>query len=142
MPDQSKLDNLFMDIAERVGQESHDEQFKVGSVIVKDGNILSMGYNGTISGSSNITRYPDGVTRPEVIHSEANAFMKLAKHGGNCNGATIYCTYSPCWGCTKLILQAGIIRLVYNHVYDEESLLFIKGRIEHARVRTHYGVLT
>ena len=92
-----RYDKLYMDIAERVGEMSYDEAYKVGSIIVKNGQILSQGWNGMPSGMSNTTRI-DGFTRPEVIHSEANALMKLAKHGGNCEGATIYCTYSPCWG--------------------------------------------
>lgn len=123
-----------MDIAERVGHMSYDNIYKVGSIIVKDGQILSQGWNGMPSGMSNDTRDTDGITNPEVIHSEANALMKLAKHGGNCNGATIYCTFSPCWGCAKLILQSGIKRLVYKHVYDEKALDFIKDRIEYERI--------
>ena len=130
-----------MDIAHRVGEMSYDEAYKVGSIIVKDGQILSQGWNGMPSGMGNDTRI-DGFTRPEVIHSEANALMKLAKHGGNCNGATIYCTYSPCWGCAKLILQSGIIRIVYDKIYDEKSLKFIKERIEHARITTDTRVLS
>ena len=130
-----------MDIAHRVGEMSYDEAYKVGSIIVKDGQILSQGWNGMPSGMGNDTRI-DGFTRPEVIHSEANALMKLAKHGGNCNGATIYCTYSPCWGCAKLILQSGIIRIVYDKIYDEKSLKFIQERIEHARITTDTRVLS
>ena len=136
-----RYDKLYMDIAERVGEMSYDEAYKVGSIIVKDGQILSQGWNGMPSGMSNTTRI-DGFTRPEVIHSEANALMKLAKHGGNCDGATIYCTYSPCWGCAKLILQAGIKRLVYNKIYDANALKFITERIEHARIRTSEGLFT
>ena len=123
-----------MDIAERIGHMSHDK-YKVGSIIVKDGQILSQGWNGMPSGMSNTTR-TDGLTNPEVIHSEANALMKLAKHGGNCNGATIYCTYSPCWGCAKLILQAGIKRLVFNTIYDFDALTFMNERIECERINT------
>ena len=130
-----RYDKLYMDIAERVGEMSYDEAYKVGSIIVKDGQILSQGWNGMPTGMSNTTRI-DGFTRPEVIHSEANALMKLAKHGGNANGATIYCTYSPCWGCAKLILQAGIKRIVYDKIYDTKSLEFITERIEHARIRS------
>ena len=121
---------------------SKDNRYKVGSIIVKDGQILSQGWNGMPSGMKNDTRDSKGKTKPEVIHSEANALMKLAKHGGNCNDATIYCTYSPCWGCAKLILQAGIKRLVYNKVYDKEALAFITERIEHARIRGSNSVFT
>ncbi len=123
-----------MQMAQLVGEMSHDEHYKVGSVIVKDGQVLSQGWNGMPSGMPNDMRWGDGETKPHVIHSEANALMKLAKHGGNCNGATIYCTYSPCWGCAKLILQSGIIRLVYDRIYDNEALEFMKGRIDHERL--------
>ena len=137
-----KYDKLYMDIAERVGEMSYDEAYKVGSIIVKDGQILSQGWNGMPTGMDNVMRYPDGKTKDEVIHSEANALMKLAKHGGNANGATIYCTYSPCWGCAKLILQAGIKRLVYDKIYDVNALEFITGRIEHERISTSSRIST
>ena len=125
---------LYMRIAYEIGHMSHDNKYKVGSIIVKDGQILSQGWNGMPSGMPNDMRWGDGKTKPHVIHSEANALMKLAKHGGNCNGATIYCTYSPCWGCAGLILQAGISRIVYDKIYDNEALEFIKERIEHERI--------
>jgi dCMP deaminase len=96
MPDQKKLDQLFMDIAHRVSLMSHDTDTKVGSVIVKDGNILSMGYNGMPSGMSNDCKHPNGITHKEVIHAEANAICKLARSTGSSEGATIYCTLSPC----------------------------------------------
>ena len=133
---------LYMKMAHLVGEMSHDEHYKVGSIIVKDGQILSQGWNGMPSGMPNDMRWGDGVTKPHVIHSEANALMKLAKHGGNCNGATIYCTYSPCWGCAGLILQAGITRIVYDKIYNNESIEFMKERVEYARINTSLGVLT
>ena len=125
-----------MDIAVRVAEMSHDKRHKVGCVIVKDGQIISQGWNGMPSGMPNQTRDKDGKTLPEVIHSEANALMKMAKHGGNCKDATIYCTYSPCWGCAKLLLQAGIKRIVYKRTYDKEALEFLKGKIEYERIGT------
>merc|ERR1711871_817290 len=91
-----RYDKLYMDIAKRVGEMSYDSDTKVGSVIVKDGNIISMGWNGTPSGFDNNCKNPrTGSTLPIVIHSEANAVCKLAKSGGNSEGATLYCTLSP-----------------------------------------------
>lgn len=123
-----KHDQLYVDMATLVSHQSHDKEIQVGSVIVRDGQVLSQGWNGMPAGMSNETRSSVGATRKEVIHSEANALMKLAKNGGGSNGATIYCTHSPCWDCAKLLLQAGITRIVYSHCYDEESVLFLKGR--------------
>jgi len=107
---------------------SHDIKIRVGSIIVRDGQILSQGWNGTPSGMSNNTRNALGETKPETIHSEENALMKLAKNGGGSDGATIYCTHSPCYGCAKLILQAGIKRVVYSELYCSKSLDFMKER--------------
>ena len=133
---QRLYDELYMDIAVRIGEMSYDTLYKVGCVIVKDGQLLSQGWNGMPSGMPNQTRNKDGKTNPEVIHSEANALMKLAKHGGNCKDATIYCTYSPCWGCAKLLLQAGIKRIVYKKTYDREALNFLEGKIQYERIGT------
>ena len=133
---QRLYDELYMDIAVRIGEMSYDKRYKVGCVIVKDGQILSQGWNGMPKGMPNQTRDKDGKTNPEVIHSEANALMKLAKHGGNCKDATIYCTYSPCWGCAKLLLQAGIKRIVYKKTYDREALNFLEGKIQYERIGT------
>lgn len=123
-----KNDQLYLDMATLVAHQSHDEEIKVGSVIVRNGQVLSQGWNGMPSGMPNATRSAVGATNKEVIHSEANALMKLAKNGGGSDGATIYCTHSPCWECAKLILQAGISRVVYSHCYDEQSVLFLKER--------------
>ena len=124
----SKHDQLYLDMAHLVSHQSHDEQTKVGCVIVRDGQVLSQGWNGMPSGMDNTTRCHTGCTKKEVIHSEANALMKLARNGGGSSAATIYCTHSPCWECAKLILQAGISRVVYTHCYDETSVLFLKER--------------
>lgn len=125
----SKHDTLYMDMAHVTSWQSHDEQYKVGSVIVKDGQVLSQGWNGTPSGMDNTTRHHTGATKKEVIHSEANALMKLARNGGGSKDATIYCTHSPCWDCAKLIIQAGITRVVFDQVYDVESWQFLKERL-------------
>lgn len=121
-----KHDQLYLDMAHLVAGQSHDQEIKVGSVIVRNGQVLSQGWNGMPSGMSNETRSAVGATKKEVIHSEANALMKLARNGGGSQDATIYCTHSPCWECAKLILQAGIKRVVYTHCYDEQSVLFLK----------------
>lgn len=124
----NKHDQLYLDMAHLVSHQSHDEKIKVGAVIVRDGQVLSQGWNGMPSGMDNVTRAPAGATKKEVIHAEANALMKLARNGGGSDQATIYTKYSPCWECAKLILQAGISRVVYTHCYDEESVLFLKER--------------
>lgn len=118
---QERYDELYIDIATRVGLMSHDEKYKVGTVIVKDGNIISMGWNGMPSGMDNPTRCHTGCTKPEVLHSEANALMKLVKSGMGTEGATIYCSLSPCMDCAKLIYQAGIDRVVFAESYSTAS---------------------
>ena len=124
----SKHDQLYIDMAHLVALQSHDEKTQVGCVIVRSGQVLSQGWNGMPSGMENATRCHTGCTKKEVIHSEANALMKLARNGGGSDAATLYCTHSPCWECAKLILQAGISRIRYTHCYDELSVLFLKKR--------------
>lgn len=113
---QARLDSLYMDIAFRVSEMSFAKRRKVGAVIVKDNNILSFGWNGMPSGFNNLCEI-DESTNPEVIHAEMNAFAKLARTTGNAAGATLYITDSPCWDCCKIIIQAGIERLVYFKLY-------------------------
>ena len=138
-----KHDQLYVDMAALTAFQSHDEEIKVGSVIVRDGQVLSQGWNGMPADMCNQTRSAVGATKKEVIHSEANALMKLAKNGGGSNGATIYCTHSPCWECAKLLLQAGITRIVYSSCYDEESVLFLKERgIELERIEPSNRIST
>ena len=110
---QERYDRMYMDIAHRVAEMSFDTDTKVGAIIVKDGNIISMGWNGTPSGFPNECKHPSsGATLPYVIHAEANAICKLSRDGGNGLNATLYCTLSPCMECTKLILQSGITEVV------------------------------
>ena len=118
-------DNTYLDIADAVARLSYDEKVRVGSIIVRRGQILSQGWNGTPSGMSNNTRDASGYTLGTVIHSEANALMKLAKNGGGSDGATIYCTHSPCMDCALLLLQAGVTRIVYREEYCEDALEFL-----------------
>ena len=104
-----------MDIAKRVSEMSYDKDTQVGAVIVKDGNIISMGWNGTPAGFPNECKHPStGVTLPHVIHAEANAICKLSRDGGNGLNSTLYSTLAPCMECTKLILQSGIKEVVID----------------------------
>ncbi len=108
-----RYDDLYMDIAKRVSEMSYDTDTQVGAVIVKDGNIISMGWNGTPAGFPNECKHTsNGSTLPYVIHAEANAICKLSRDGGNGLDATMYTTLAPCMECTKLILQTGIKEVV------------------------------
>lgn len=114
----NKYDRPYMEMARIWGQMSYCSRKQVGSLIVKDGTIISDGYNGTPSKSKpNICEGEDGKTHWWVLHSEANAILKCAKHGKSCDGATLYVTLMPCRDCSKLILQAGIARVVYGEDY-------------------------
>ncbi len=123
-----RYDRSYMSVAKIFAGLSHDDKYKVGACIVKDGQILSQGWNGMPSGMDNTTRFGPGLTRPEVIHAEANALMKLAKNGGSADEASLFTTHSPCYTCAGLIIQAGIRRVVYDKVYDEEALTYLKER--------------
>jgi len=92
---------------------------KVGALIVKDGTIISDGFNGTPRGFSNDCEDANGETYWYVLHAEANAILKVAKSTQNTEGSTLYVTYSPCKDCSKLIIQAGIKRVVYREEYRD-----------------------
>jgi dCMP deaminase len=96
---------------------SYCERRKVGALIVRDRMIISDGYNGTPSGFENICEDTDGATKAYVLHAEANAITKVAKSNNSSNGATLYITDSPCIECAKLIIQSGIVRVVYSRKY-------------------------
>ena len=117
-----------MECAKAFAGLSHDSSYKVGSVVVRDGHLLAQGWNGMAAGLPNTTRDNQGNTRPEVVHAEANAIAKLAKNGGGSKGATVYTTHSPCYTCALLLLQAGIVRVVYENIYDKKSISFLKER--------------
>jgi dCMP deaminase len=122
MANPAKLDLLYMDIAERCSEESHGIRSKVGCIIVQGDNIVSHGWNGTPSGMDNGCEiiHEDGsmTTKPEVLHAESNALMKLAANSqASTAGATLYVTLSPCPECAKLIKQAKINRVVYRYPY-------------------------
>jgi len=115
-----KFIDLYMNLAESVSQMSTAVKLKVGTVIVKD-HTITYGYNGTPSGWDNNceTVLSDGSlkTKPEVLHSEANALMKIAKSTINSEGATLFCTHAPCIDCAKMIHQAGIFSVYYRNEY-------------------------
>jgi dCMP deaminase len=123
MPKQKKLDDMYMAIAEEVSTLSNCKRKKVGSIIVNDNNILSMGYNGTPSGFDNECENNDK-TYWWVLHAEANAIVKMVRvTSESTEGSTLYTTCSPCKECAKLIIQAGITRLLYRDVYRDEPQL-------------------
>ena len=98
-------------------RNSYCKRRQVGALLVKDRMIISDGYNGTPSGFENNCEDENGVTKPYVLHAEANAITKVAKSGNNSLGATLYVTAAPCLECSKLIIQAGIKRVVYRDEY-------------------------
>lgn len=114
---QRKLDLRYLKMARIWAQNSYCQRRQVGALVVNDGMIISDGYNGTPSGFENICEDENNVTKPYVLHAEANAITKLARSNNNSEGATIYITASPCIECAKLIIQAGIKRVVYGEQY-------------------------
>ena len=123
---QLELDKRYMRMAAIWAENSYCERRKVGALIVKDKMIISDGYNGTPAGFENICENDEGFTKPYVLHAEANAITKIARSSNNSNGATLYVTTSPCIECAKLIIQAGIVRVVYGeeyHIMDGVNLL-------------------
>jgi dCMP deaminase len=118
---QLKYDKTYLNMATEWAKLSHCSRKQVGALIVKNGMIISDGYNGTPTGFDNSCENGDGDTNWYVIHGEANAILKCAKHGHSCEGGTLYQTHSPCRDCSKLILQSGIKRLVYKEDYKDTS---------------------
>ena len=114
---QLQFDKSYLKVAGIWAENSYCNRRKVGALIVKDRMIISDGYNGTPSGFENNCEDENGVTKPYVLHAEANAITKVAKSGNNSLGATLYVTAAPCLECSKLIIQAGIKRVVYRDEY-------------------------
>ena len=112
-----KFDKSYIKTAHVWADNSYCERRKVGALIVRDRMIISDGYNGTPSGFENICEDTDGATKAYVLHAEANAITKVAKSNNSSNGATLYITDSPCIECAKLIIQSGIVRVVYSRKY-------------------------
>ncbi len=139
MARQGDLDNAYLDMAQIWSNLSKARRKKVGCLIVKDGSIISDGYNGTPRGFDNNCENEDPksfdgnlITKPEVLHAESNAITKLAKSTQSSDGATMYITISPCVECSKLIIQSGIKRVVFKELYknDEGIKLLKKSNIE------------
>ena len=124
---QEKYDRAYLEMAKIWGQLSYCKRKKVGALIVKDKMIISDGYNGTPSGFENICEDEENYTKWYVLHAEANAILKVASSTQSCKGATLYITLSPCKECSKLIHQAGIVRVVYSIAYkDSSGIEFLK----------------
>lgn len=124
MPKQLDLDKTYINMAKSWSNLSHAKRNKVGCLIVKNGTIISDGYNGTPRGFNNNCEFKESnilVTKPEVLHAESNAITKLAKSTQSSSGATLYTTASPCVECSKLIIQADISRVVYDEIYRDNK---------------------
>ncbi len=114
---QEILDKRYLRMAAIWAENSYCERRKVGAIIVKDQMIISDGYNGTPAGFENVCEDESGQTKPYVLHAEANAITKVARSNNSSDKATLYVTASPCMECAKLIIQAGIKRVVYHELY-------------------------
>ncbi len=127
MDKKDTLDHRYLRMALIWAENSYCARRQVGALIVKDKMIISDGFNGTPSGFENICEDEDGNTIPYVLHAEANAITKIARSGNNSDGATLYVTDEPCIECSKLIIQAGIRRVVYAREYRlHEGLALLK----------------
>ena len=113
----SKFDKRYLQMAAIWAKNSYCKRRQVGALLVNGNMIISDGYNGTPDGFENVCEDENGVTKPYVLHAEANAITKVAKSGNNSEGSTLYVTASPCIECSKLIIQAGIKRVVYHDEY-------------------------
>ena len=112
-----QLDRRYLRMAKIWAENSYSKRRQVGAIIVKDKMIISDGFNGTPSGFENVCEDSDGMTKPYVLHAEANALTKVARSNNSSDGATLYVTASPCLECSKLIIQSGITRVVYDELY-------------------------
>ncbi|MCH5175558.1 MAG: dCMP deaminase family protein [Prevotellaceae bacterium] len=124
---QYQLDCRYVRMARIWAENSYCRRRQVGALVVKDKAVISDGYNGTPSGFENVCEDESNVTKPYVLHAEANAITKLARSHNSSEGATMYITASPCIECAKLIIQAGIRRVVYSEKYRlEDGLNLLK----------------
>ncbi|WP_314517844.1 dCMP deaminase family protein [Prevotella sp.] len=135
---QSLLDYRYLRMARIWAENSYCRRRQVGALVVKDKMIISDGYNGTPSGFENVCEDETGTTFPYVLHAEANAITKLARSSNNSDGATLYVTASPCIECSKLIIQAGIRRVVYAEKYRLTDGIDL---LEKAGVKVEYKAL-
>ncbi len=129
---QTVLDLRYLRMARIWAENSYCVRRKVGALVVKDKMIISDGYNGTPSGFENVCEDDNNVTKPYVLHAEANAITKLARSSNNSDDSTLYVTAAPCIECSKLIIQSGIKRVVYGEKYrlEEGIELLRKANIE------------
>lgn len=118
---QLELDKRYIRMAAVWAENSYCQRRKVGALIIKEKMIISDGYNGTPSGFENVCEDDNNITKPYVLHAEANAITKIARSNNSSDGATLYVTASPCIECAKLIIQAGIKRVVYSERYRLED---------------------
>jgi dCMP deaminase len=127
MTKQELLDKRYLRMARIWAENSYCERRQVGAILVKDKMIISDGYNGTPAGFENNCEEENGITKQYVLHAEANAITKVAKSNNSSEGATLYVTTSPCPECSKLIIQAGIKRIVFTDPYrNSEGLDWLK----------------
>lgn len=115
------LDKRYLRMAAIWAENSYCVRRQVGALLVKDQMIISDGFNGTPAGFENVCEDASGVTKPYVLHAEANAITKVARSNNSSDGSTLYVTASPCVECAKLIIQAGIKRVVFNELYRVTS---------------------
>lgn len=132
---QKQFDRRYLRMARIWAENSYCIRRKVGALIVKEKMIISDGYNGTPTGFENICEEQDGSTKAYVLHAEANAITKVAKTGNSSDGATLYITASPCLECAKLIIQSGIIRVIYSDEYRKTDGIEL---LQRAGVQTLY----
>jgi len=141
MQKQTQFDKHYLQMAQIWAKNSYCARRQVGALIVKNKMIISDGYNGTPSGFENICEDESGQTKPYVLHAEANAITKVARSNNSSDGATLYITSSPCMECAKLIIQAGIARVVYCDKYrTEDGLELLKrAKIEICHIEIENG---
>ena len=136
-PEEKKheLDLRYLRMARIWAENSYCERRKVGALIVKDKMIISDGYNGTPAGFENVCEDENHLTKPYVLHAEANAITKIARSGNNSEGATLYVTDAPCIECSKLIIQSGIKKVVYARQYRLTDGIDL---LQRAGIEVHY----
>ena len=143
MDKQKDLDLRYLRMAAIWSENSYCVRRKVGALVVKEKMIISDGYNGTPAGFENVCEDENNVSKPYVMHAEANAITKIARSGNNSDGSTLYVTDSPCIECAKLIIQAGIRRVIYGREYrimDGIELLRRAGiEVLHLPFESHQG---
>lgn len=129
------LDKRYLRMAAIWSENSYCKRRQVGALLVKDKMIISDGYNGTPSGFENNCEEEDNTTKPYVLHAEANAITKVARSNNSSDNATLYVTSSPCIECAKLIIQAGIVRVIYSEKYRLEDGINL---LKRAGIEVHY----